>query len=248
MQVSEYENIYKNEGSHFFYVGNHKIILSLAKKYLTTPRGKTTILDAGCGTGLLAKKLERFGSTWGIDVSREAVKYTKSRGIKAKLASINKLPFKKNSFDLVVSIDVLYHKQVNDTKALNEFYRVLKPGGIVVVRVPANKWLHLKHDEHVHTRQRYSIFEIKNKISTSGFKLRKISYVNAVLLPLAIAKQFCEKFDNNKGVFSGVGSVNKVVNCILLSFLIVESKIIPYIKLPFGLGIIAVAQKPAGKL
>lgn len=245
MQTSEYENIYKNEASHFFYVTNHNITLSLVKKYFKIPRSRAKILDAGCGTGLLAKKLKSFGNTWGIDISSEAIKYAKKRGIKTKNASVNKLPFKKNSFDLVVSLDVLYHKQVNDTKALKEFHRVLKPGGLVIIRVPANKWLHLNHDKHVHTRQRYSIHEIEKKIITSGFQINKVSYVNMILLPLAIIKQFIESIVSKNDVYSGVNYENKIVNNILSLFLFLESKIIIYFDLPYGLGIIAVAQKPS---
>ncbi|MBI2268215.1 MAG: class I SAM-dependent methyltransferase [Candidatus Blackburnbacteria bacterium] len=245
MQTSEYENIYKNESSHFFYVSNHNIIISLVKKYLKVPPSKAKILDAGCGTGLLAKKLGRFGKVCGIDINTEAIKYAKKRGARVKQGSVNKLPFKKDSFNLIVSLDVLYHKQVNDAKALEEFYRVLKPGGLVIVRVPANKWLHLNHDKHVHTRQRYSTNEIKRKIINSGFEVKRISYVNMILLPLAVIKQFAESVTPKEEISSGVSSESKLLNDILLSLLSMESKIITYFDLPFGLGIVVVAQKPS---
>src|SRR3989344_9097473 len=128
MQTSEYENIYKNEGHHFFYVGNHFVILNLVRRHAKD--STHNILDAGCGTGLLAKKLQSFGKVTGVDISPEAIKYAKKRGVDARLASIAKLPFKKATFDLVVSVDVLYHQKVkNDRTALLEFKRVLKPGG-----------------------------------------------------------------------------------------------------------------------
>lgn len=243
MQAPEYENIYKNEASHFFYVSNHAIILSLVKKYLDVPRSKAKILDAGCGTGLLGKKLQRYGEVQGVDINPQAVKFAKKRGLKSQQATVNRLPFPKNTFDLVVSMDVLYHIQVDDVKALKEFYRILKTGGFVIIRVPAYKWLHLKHDRHVHTRERYSLEEIRNKIQRAGFSTKKVSYVNMALLPLAIVKQFVETITSKKEVSSGVDSENKLVNDILLSFLSIEPKIIPYLNLPFGLGIVAVGQK-----
>ena len=160
MDISEYKNIFENEESHFFYVGNHNMVLSLVKRYLK-PGKEIRILDAGCGTGLLAKKLEKFGVVTGIDISPEAILYAKKRGIRAIKASVTKLPFKDETFDLVVSIDVLYHQNVeNDLNALGEFKRVLKPNGILIVKVPAYNWLRGSHDIVVHTKHRYTLEEL----------------------------------------------------------------------------------------
>lgn len=75
MDISEYRNIFENEKSHFFYVGNHKIILSLVEKYAKGLNLK--ILDGGCGTGLLAKKLEKYGDVEAVDINTEALKFAK---------------------------------------------------------------------------------------------------------------------------------------------------------------------------
>lgn len=244
MQISEYKNIYKNEDSHFFYVANHNIILTQVKRFLKVSRSKSKILDAGCGTGLLAKKLKVFGNVQAIDISPEAVKFSKKRGINVKLASVNEIPFRANEFDLVVSMDVLYHKKVDDIKALREFNRVLKPGGLLIVRVSANKSLHLKHDKHVHTRQRYTLEEISKKIQTTGFLVEKATYVNMSLLPFAFIKQFVEDLSKNNSSTSGVEMVNGAINKVLLFVLGVENFLLSYFNLPFGLGIVVVAEKP----
>ena len=109
MQVSEYKNIFLNESTHFYYIGTHNTILYLVKIYL--PKKKNPkILDAGCGTGLLMKKIGKIGRVWGVDISPEAIKFTKRRGIKNTIiSSVEKLPFQDNVFDIVVSVDVLYH-------------------------------------------------------------------------------------------------------------------------------------------
>ena len=116
MEKQEYLNIFKNEKSHFFYRANHGLFISFARKFSGKKRIK--ILDAGCGTGLLAKKLKNLGNVVGVDINRLALALSKKRGVRAKLASVDKLPFKTDSFDLIVSMDVLYHKGVNDKKAL----------------------------------------------------------------------------------------------------------------------------------
>lgn len=241
MHVSEYKNIFENEETHFFYTANHTIILALLEKF--SPKKRVLkILDAGCGTGLLAKKLEKYGNVIGVDISPEALKFAKKRGTKAVLGSVDKLPFKDNSFDVVTSMDVIYHKQVDDNKALLEFYRVLKPGGILILRVPANKWLRTNHDKHVHTRERYSRSELKNKLEKAGLIIRKLTYINLSLLPLAIISQLKESIFP-KEVSSGVNKIPASINSQLNNILISEEKLSTYFNLPFGLGLIAVCQK-----
>ena len=150
MEIVEYENMYRNERDHYFYVATHQLVLSLIEKYAPTPKKQLKILDAGCGTGLLAQKMSKMGRVEAIDFSPEAVKFSKRRKIKVQQASIEKLPFPDDSFDVVVSIDVLTAASIkNDQVALREFNRLLKPGGILIMRVSAYPWLKLIHDKHV---------------------------------------------------------------------------------------------------
>ncbi|OGM27019.1 hypothetical protein A2627_02520 [Candidatus Woesebacteria bacterium RIFCSPHIGHO2_01_FULL_39_28] len=194
MEISEYKNIFENEETHFFYRANHNIILSLVKKYLsheTDLKAKSkqpiAILDAGCGTGLLARKLAKFGKVYAIDISCQAVKYSRQRKVNAIKASITKIPFSSNFFDLVISNDVIYHKKVaNDITALSEMYRVLKDKGILILRVPAIKWLATNHDKFVHTRERYSKNSLLEKLTKSGFQVEKLFYTNLLLVPVAL--------------------------------------------------------------
>lgn len=242
MNISEYRNIFENEQSHFFYVGNHKIILSLVEKY-TKGRGTLKILDGGCGTGLLAKKLEKYGKVEAVDINTEALKFAKKRGVKTKLASVARLPFKENIFDLVVSVDVIYHKEVDDQEALREFFRVLKPGGRLVLRVPANKWLNLRHDAHVHTRERYGKGELLEKLKIPGFKIEKISFINLVLLPLAAIRYLFERLNPDREASSGVEKTLPFVNAVLIFILSLEARLITKLNFPFGLGLVAVCRK-----
>lgn len=240
MEIVEYRNIFQNEKDHFFYKANHEIVLSLVRRYLAAQ--SAMVLDAGCGTGLMAAKLGRFGRVWGIDISPEAVKFAKKRNVKVKKASVLKIPFRADTFDLVTSIDVIYHKQVRDSIALSEFYRVLKPGGILILRVPANKWLRLVHDKEVHTRERYTPYELQKKLLRAGFQIELLSFVNMVLLPLAILKQLKESLSNKK-IESGIGKMHPVINKIILALLLIEVTLLRYVNLPFGLGLVSVCRK-----
>lgn len=242
MDISEYHNIFENEKTHFFYVGNHKIILSLVEKY-TKGLETLKILDGGCGAGLLAKKLKKYGDVAAVDISPYAVKLAKKRGVPAQQASVDKLPYKNNVFDLVVSVDVIYHRQVDDKKALAEFFRVLKPGGVLILRVPANKWLNLRHDKHVHTRERYEKGELVEKLEKAGFKIEKISFVNLTLLPLAAIRYFFERLNKDKEISSGVGHTHPFLNAVLTFVLSLEARLITKLNFPFGLGLVAVCRK-----
>lgn len=241
MEISEYQNIYQHEGEHFYYISNHKIILSLIKKY--APDKDLKILDAGCGTGLLTKRLSQFGKVVAIDIHPQAIRFSKERGINVRKASVNKLPFKDSSFDLIVCIDVLYHREVDDQKALQEFYRILKPSGLLVLRVPANQWLNLAHDKYVHSRERYSKNELQQKLLKASFKIEKLSSVNLALLPVATISHLIQMIKPANNTKSFIGSSPALINKILTVILSSESYLLNWLDLPFGLGLIAVARK-----
>ena len=245
MEIAEYENIFKNEESHFFYVSTHELIISLVKKYLPPRKiGRVRILDAGCGTGLLAQKLQKFGDVVAVDASSHAVNFSKKRGVLVKKASIVKLPFGNNVFDIVVSVDVLTHKSIkNDLVPLKEFYRVLKPNGILVLRVSANSWLHLVHNKHVHMKHRYDKRELNSKLSKIGFIIYKLSFIHSILFPPIVIRYFWEKIAKPK-VKSAIERVNPSINRILTKILLLEVGFFMRFSIPFGVGLIAVAKKP----
>lgn len=243
MHIREYRNIFKNEETHFFYVSNHQIILSLIKKYSPKKRS-LKILDVGCGTGLLTKKLTSFGEVIGIDISDEALKYAKKRGVRLKKASVNKLPFKSGSFELVVCIDVINHQDVDSEKALRQMYRVLKKGGLLVIRSQANRWLRLNHDKHVKLKERYDKGQLLRKLERAGFKIIKLSYTNLLLLPLAALRSLLDQLNKGKKIKSGVGRLPKPINQLLILSLIWEASVLDRFDLPFGQALIAVCKKP----
>lgn len=246
MEIGEYANIYQNEDQHFFYTTTHNLILKLIKTTFPLPKWerKLKILDAGCGTGLLAKKLEQFGEVVGIDTSSEAVKFSKKRGVKVIKGSVNDLPFKNNLFDLITCIDVIYHRGVDDQKAIKELFRVLKPGGILILRVAAINYLKSSHDSFVHTRHRYSKKELSRKLKNVGFEVKKISYVNFSLLLPALIHSLFYRLNPPQNHQSGVSKIPQLINKTLTSLLSFENILIKFVDLPLGIGLMAVSKKP----
>tara|TARA_Y100000034_G_C6883895_1_gene405525 strand:- start:235 stop:957 length:723 start_codon:yes stop_codon:yes gene_type:complete len=239
MEINEYRNIFELEKNHWWYKAMRRISFSLLDKYIKSRNLK--VLDAGCGTGFNMLKLKKYGEIFGIDNSPEAIKFCKKRGLsKASLGSVEKLNFKDNSFDLLTSFEVIYHRAVkSDVNALKEFYRVLRKKGYLLLRVPAFDFLYSSHDKMVHTARRYTEKDLREKLEKVGFKVEKISYVNFFLFPLVYFVRFLTK--NTKE--SDIQEVNPFLNKFLLSLLSFESLLVKNVGLPFGVSVIVLARK-----
>lgn len=250
MKKSEYQNIFNLEEKHWWYSGMKKISFLLLSPVFE--RGNLKILDAGCGTGGMMMSLGKWcrthrmsiGQVYGIDLSQEAIKFCQKRNLEVIQASIEKIPFKDNSFDLITCFDVLYHQWVkNDQLAIREFFRTLKSGGFLFLRVPAYQFLTGKHDEVVATRHRYSKAELLEKLEGEGFKIKRTTFANMFLFPVALIKRFLEK-RMVKEATSEIKEELKIVNQSLKGILSLEAFLISKINLPFGLSIFCLAQKP----
>ena len=242
MQISEYQNIYKSEASHYYYVGTHEILLALISSVVKKNK-PLQILDAGCGTGLFAMKLKPFGKVTGIDMSDEALKFARLRKLKVKKASITNLPIKENTFDLVVSNDVICHKSIKDDQsAVDELTRVLKPGGILVLKLPAFDWLKGSHDKHVFTKKRYTKSEVEKMLKKSNNNIIKSTYAGSFLVLPVIIKNV---FDNliSKSSYSSVQDVGKLLNTLLVVLFKIECSFVSFLSIPFGITIITISRK-----
>lgn len=243
MEIAEYRNIFENEETHFYYVGTHNAVIELLNKYLPK-KTENIILDAGCGTGSLMKKLKSFGKIYGIDTSSEALKFAKRYGLRrVKKASVTDIPYKDSYFGAIISIDVLYHRQVkNDLKALREFKRVLKPGGILIIKNPAHNWLRGNHDIVIHTKRRYNKGEFREKLKLAGFQIIKLSYINMFFFPLAIIKRLVDSVSNAKPS-SDVKNLPPQINRMLINLYAIETSWLLKNTIPFGLSLFAVVRK-----
>ena len=125
----------------------------------------------------------------GIDLAPEAISFCRERGLNnVRQGDIRTLPFPDASFDAVICSSVLYHQWVSDIEgAVREMHRVLRPGGALLINVPAFPFLHSAHDEAVMTARRFRKREIRQLLQKQNFKIRRLTYWTTFLFPLAIA-------------------------------------------------------------
>jgi SAM-dependent methyltransferase len=239
MEHSEYGNIARLEDCHWWYVAMRRIAMRIVCA-LPLPAG-ALILDAGCGVGGGLQWLAAYGIPFGIDMHSLAVQYAGQISRRVARASIQSLPFADPTFCLVTSFDVLYHLSVtDDLAAFQELARVLRPGGWLLVRVPAYDWLRGAHDHHVHTRHRYSRNELKGKIESAGLEVKKITSVGITLLPAALFRRLTERRDQ---IHSDVVLPPLAINRLLMKVLSFEGTILERFSLPAGLSLMAIARK-----
>lgn len=160
----------------------------------TAAGGRPAVLDAGCGTGGLILRLRAGHPEWtfaGIDFMPLACELARKRcgpDVDVRVASVTELPFADGSFDAVVSADVICQVD-NPEVAVREFFRVLRPGGIVVINVPAYMWMWSYHDDSCQTKHRYTRPEIAALLRDAGFAERRTTHWNALPFPLLWAKR-----------------------------------------------------------
>ncbi len=247
MKAEEYAAMFAVEDAHWWYTGMRRTADALLRGRFNGRTGTLDILDAGCGTGGNSAHLRRYGRVTGIDASADALTFARRRaGLTLARGSVDRLPFRDGAFDLVLSNDVLCHLFVSDDRrAVAEFARVLRPGGIVYLQLPAFDRLRSHHDARVFTKHRYTAGEVRAMMHAAGLRVRRVTYANTLLFPMAAAWRTATKFHRHGAAEqSDVHPVAAPINAILRSALSLEAPVLRRRNLPFGLSVIGVAEKP----
>lgn len=246
MEHDEYELMYRAEDRHWWYSGMRAITTAVLDRHVGRGRA-LSILDAGCGTGSCMQYLASYGEVAGIDLAAEAVSFCRQRGLtRLGRASIVALPFADATFDLVTSFDVMSACEPGLVgTALAEFSRVLRPGGHLLLRLPAYQWLYGKHDELVHTRHRYTRGEICRLLRQHGMVVGRASYANCLLFPLAAMKRLKDRLLPPRQARSDVSISGGWTNPLFAWLLRAEAPWVSRVGLPFGLTVLVLARKPA---
>jgi SAM-dependent methyltransferase len=253
MEQSVYQQFYEIEKDHWWFIGMRKICRSLLENtsdYSKIRSGRC--LDVGCGTGLWTRELAfPDGSACGLDFSEDALAFCQQRGLKKLVrASGVSLPFLSSSHQAISALGVVEHLE-DDRSFLVELSRVCSPGGYVLILTSAYNFLWSRHDDIVHHKRRYTKKDLKKLVDSAGLDPVRVSYVNTFLFGPIILFRFFQKILglDEKGEKADHGSPDlfvplSTVNAVLTFILWLEAKLLGFINLPFGVGIVVLARKP----
>jgi SAM-dependent methyltransferase len=245
MEPEEYDQLYEEELGHWRFRALRRLLLARLRRERALRGRPLRVLDAGCGCGGTTLVLGEVGTSVGVDWHPRALALASRRGpLRLARAGVAALPFRDAAFDAVVSVDVLYHRAVSDdAAALRELARVCRPGGVVLLWLPAYEWLRSSHDAAVHTARRYGLGRVRELARAAGLEAERVSGAHAPLLPLAVARRWLEG-GGSRPRHLGLRSAPRLLGAALEGVLALEGAALRAVSLPFGLSIFAVLRRP----
>jgi SAM-dependent methyltransferase len=242
MREEEYGRMRVLEDDHWWYRGLRDLVCDRIGE-----AGR--ILDAGCGTGGMLARLAGRDAV-GVDISGTALSLARERGLgRLVRASACSLPFRDDAFDVVLSLDVIYHRSVpGDRLAVAECARVVRPGGIVAIHAPAYRCLAGRHDRAVHGVRRYTRGEVEELVLDAGLVPLELTYRNLPVLPLAAAIRLLQGKEDEGSTArepsSDLRPLPSILNAAAARVARAENAFLRRFSLPAGLSVWCVAQKP----
>lgn len=248
-----YQQLYDIEEYHWWSKGIREVcekLLHATRRFNQT----TNVLDIGCGTGISLSWLKNAnlaGSVVQTDISKHAIQFCKRRGHdKVLLSSAGYLPFKDNSFDLAISIDVIQHVHKDDLqRTFAEAFRILYPGGSLLIRTNVFRRGH--HSGNTTTYRRFKMGKLKQLAEEAGFSTERLTYANSLpallsIIPVSAIKKRIpgESNHNDQGLHLKLPERTSVKDFIQYLILMIEAILITRINIPCGHSMILLARKP----
>ena len=231
------------EGNSWWHEGRRKIVCHMIKNLLINKKDPK-ILDVGCGSGGTSIYFREFGTVIGTDFSISALRFAYQKGLQNVFRStLNDLPLQNEIFDTITALDVIEHIQ-NDSNVLLKLKSLLKPGGFIVITVPAFQFLWSGHDIALSHFRRYNISTLSKTLNKSGFKITRISYFFAFIFPLFVIYRILTKFKTSKKDPKTTNIIfPEIINNLFKKIMSLESILLKRINFPFGISIICIAKR-----
>lgn len=249
MERVEYHRMAMLEATMWWYRALHAQLLGRIHR-LALPAG-ARLLDAGCGTGGLLARLAAIRpdlDLQGLEYDTEAAVLARAKlpgrsPENVQVGSVNAMPYPDGYFDLMVSADVLCHAAVDEAAALAEFHRCLKPGGTLLLNLPAYQWMASAHDVHVHNKRRYTCRRARGRVAAAGFTAVTGGYWNSLLFPLMLLHRLAAGKAGDEG--SDVKPFPAWQDRLFYTVTTVERQLAEIgLRLPFGGSVWIEAKKP----
>jgi SAM-dependent methyltransferase len=245
MERAEYRSLDTLEDRMWWFIALHRNLLMLARR-ISVETSSLPILDAGCGTGGFLVRLGemyRGRQLLGLDLDFEACRLAANKSDRPVCAgSVNDLPFADCSIAMIFAADVLCHRAVDESRALQQFHRCLADDSCLILNLPAYRWLLSRHDAAVHNMRRYTASGLRRLLSAAGFRPIYVSYWNTVLFPLMAT--FRKLFPGDLNAGSDVKPYPAAVDGLCRVATGFETALLRRdLRLPFGGSVLAIAAK-----
>jgi SAM-dependent methyltransferase len=232
--------MYELEDTYWWFVARRELALSVLRR---AKLADATLLDVGCGTGAGQSAFSEFGTVFGVDFSQEALEFSGSRGL-TLLAKANAevLPVQAVSVDAVVTLDTIEHVP-DDAAALKEIARALKPGGLLLMNVPAYMFLWSPHDVALMHQRRYTVSSARRVVADAGLEIERASYHVFLLFPLVLMLRLLGRIRGGEPSAT-LPSVPGWASSLLKALMRFELSLFQKVSLPWGSSVVIVARKP----
>jgi SAM-dependent methyltransferase len=249
MNPEEYARLEQVEVEHWFYAGKRQIVLHWLRRYGVLAPHKL-LIDCGAGTGRFAAEAAQYCSAVAVDDHEESLAIARRHlsPQSVKRGSCTDLPFPDQIADGLTALDVIEHVR-DDRSALWEMARILKPGGVLVITVPAFQALWSDWDVALHHVRRYRRGQLVQRLRDAGFEVLHCNYVNVLAFPAVYLLRKWRSYHGSRN--SGSSRAEDRIPPRWLNKLLMAAFVLPasqsVISFPFGVGLLAVAyrQSPA---
>lgn len=183
MDASEYTNLSRVEGRHWYYSGKREMVRRWLQR-VRPPVAADLLLDCGAGTGRFAQEMEQYCRVMVLDDHEEALRLLRTHFRAEQVISLagDRVPLPDGSLEYVTALDVLEHVP-DDVAVVKGFHRLLKPGGVAVVTVPAGMALWSDWDVGLHHFRRYSRLQLRSLFPAGEWEVVHANYTNVVAYP-----------------------------------------------------------------
>lgn len=245
MDRAVFDRMAELDQNHWWFTARRRILEQIIRRTVRPP-ADARILELGCGTGHNLDMLGRFGRVEASELDDHARELAAERlGRPIEQAALPDLSrFSADSYDLVALLDVLEHV-VDDKGSLGAIFTRLKPGGALILTVPANPWMWSSHDVAHHHHRRYRKPDLARLAREAGYEIDLLSPFNTMLFPLIAGVRVVNKLRGHDSADDALPS--PAVNSALDRLFGIEARLIGRLPFPFGVSLVAVLRRPAAE-
>ena len=243
MDRAVFDRMAELDQQHWWFTARRRILAEVIRR-IVRPPAAARILELGCGTGHNLDMLGAFGRVEASELddhARELATQRLGRTVeKVALPDLSKFP--ADSYDMIALLDVLEHVP-DDKGSLAAIFTRLKPGGDLLLTVPANPWMWSAHDVAHHHHRRYRKTDLAALARAAGYEIDLLSPFNTMLFPLIAGVRVLNKVRGHDSADDALPA--KPVNSVLDRLFGFEAGLIGRLPFPFGVSLVAVLRRPA---